>query len=132
VAAESIVLVWREEIASGTCRWSLRGIREDGTFYGTFERCYGRNGNLEGRFSEEDNLKFHRLVARIREVNAVEVPSDNVVEWRGLLGIGPYSRPEIVFNCRAGDEQRSTSAKEFLELIAILRPLVEPQIRPQH
>jgi hypothetical protein len=46
---DSVVLIWHEVVSSVRGRWFLRGIRDDGSYYGTYEIYHLRGGNLEGR-----------------------------------------------------------------------------------
>jgi hypothetical protein len=128
--ADSVVVIWREEKSSVRRRWFLRGVLRDGSFYGTFDVYYVRGGNLEGRLSGVDTAAFWEAVGRIRQAHCARSDADEVPEWQGRLAFGPVSTLTTLFDYRAGDEQSSSSAADFLQIISILRPYVECQIGP--
>jgi hypothetical protein len=128
--ADSVVLLWREEKSSARRRWFVRGVYDDGSFYGTYEVYGTRGGNLEGQLSGEDNAKFQAAVGRIRRAHPQRSDSDKASEWQGRLAVGPVTAATVVFDYRTGDERSSSSAGDFLEIVSILRAYVECQIGP--
>lgn len=112
MASQSYILKWYVG-ESPRFQCFLRGIREDGSFYGHVtafpavsqgnDGLRGSAANVDGVLSPADALRFKELVASLgvaREGNA-----DN---WTGLLAEGPISNPRIIFRFLPDDDGKGS------------------------
>jgi hypothetical protein len=132
MADDNIILIWKDEDPPG--RRCLRGVRPDGSFYGTFELYEPRLcGTVDGQLADGDNVMLHQVVDRICDSAHSEGKTDETREWRGVLAIGSFagSNKTRILDYRKGDEQHLPKAADFLALVAIMRPYVELQIQAQ-
>jgi hypothetical protein len=125
--ADSLIIVWRDQNGGERCRWDIRGLREDGAFYGC-AKFYGemRNANLHGSLSPQDNAEAWRLATGILEQspNDKEGEAEESTAWDGMLAKGSYSAPTAIYRYHRGDEQHSSSADDFTALTTLLGPYV--------
>lgn len=120
------ILKWRSG-QDPQVSWFIRGIREDGSFYGEIVRQEG-NGHgviqtVTGTMLEVDRERFQQIAGAI----AASVRSAPDKTWTGLLASGSVQSPTIILRYSPDDEQSSPPAAEFLKLVAILNPYLEPR-----
>lgn len=100
---ENTILVWHDQLNPDMhCRITLRGIRPDGNYHGTFGWRYinpakpGLHGTISGRFSAEETEAVASLVqASEQTVGLAEVPQARSV--KGLLARGKIANPTVLF-----------------------------------
>ena len=130
--SRTYILKWREGL-SPEIRWFLRGIREDGSFYGEFQCVWqspkqidgksvdGAGKSIEGRMSTSDNSRFRELAAGIGTPGAKSIDG-----WTGLLAEGSIDCPIMRFYYVPGDVRESSDASRFLAAIELLAGYLRP------
>lgn len=122
-----LIVIWTDRTPGHRCRWTIRGIKADGVFYGeaTFydeRRC----ANLQGELPACDNAEVWRLATGIleqsRRCEKHEVEAG--LAWDGMLAEGPYSAPKVIYRYRRGDEEHSSVADDFKALTALLNSYI--------
>lgn len=126
------ILKWRHGV-SPEIQWFIRGIREDGSFYGELLSVWessqvidgrpvkGIGKTIEGTLSPEDSSRFNELVTGIGISGA-----GSGVGWTGLLAEGPITAPAVHIYYAPGDEETSNEAASFLLVIQLLEEYVRP------
>lgn len=121
--SDSLVLVWRQLKPHVT--WHIRGIRNDGSYYGDITLWdESRQKDVDGRISAEDNRALQALAARIQQGQPTIDDGNEPRDFGGALFHGPYSSPKLIMQYRIGDEAFSQTAKDFLALVAIMCPYI--------
>lgn len=123
--AETIILKWQEDVSEGGQCWFLRGIRQDGFYFGEtqqFECGQGLQKTVEGQLSDADNDRFLATVERLSGAILDEGLSDRLDNWTGLFAYGPPNQPSVLLRYWKGDEEKSDAAGLFLEVIELFRP----------
>lgn len=126
------ILKWRHG-SSPEVRWFLRGIGEDGSFYGEVlcgsgspqiidgKPANGAGNAIQGTLSPADCSRFHELVADIGSAGAEPIDG-----WTGLLAEGPITAPRIRFYYVPGAEKTSGDAARFLAVVELLAEYIRP------
>jgi hypothetical protein len=129
MASHSYILRWYDG-ESPRFQCSLRGVREDGSFWGevtaffaTPRQVDGAGGmatNVEGVLSPADNLRFKELAA------SFGVASQAIAgKVTGVLAHGPMNHPRIAFYYTPDDVQ-SPEAQKFLAITRLFDPYLRP------
>ena len=111
---KTYIVKWHD--APGQCRWFLRGIHPDGTFYGTvIVESEHRELSVTGQLPAEVLEPFLRLVEALRDE-----PGKQGIDgpWQGMLAEAPLNNPRILFQHSGGEKANAL----FGELVAILSP----------
>jgi len=127
---QSYILKWYDG-ESPRFQCFLRGVREDGSFYGevtafpAVSQCidgiHGSAANVDGVLSPADSLRFKELVA------GIEVARQGVTDnWTGLLAEGPISNPRIIFRYMLDDDEQSPESQAFLTITRLFEPYLRP------
>jgi hypothetical protein len=126
-------IVNRREGVSPEIRWFLRGIREDGSFYGELlcrweaprvidGTCFhGKGRTIVGMLSPTDCRRFKELAAGIGSPGAAPIDG-----WTGRLAEGRVSKPVVRYYYVPGAEKTSGEASKFLAAIELLAGYVRP------
>jgi hypothetical protein len=117
-------LIWRRDGSEGI-KWWLRGIKEDGSFYGDLflissdpSRCCGTS--VDGVIPQED---WRRCREILHELSSSD-PLPPGPCFALLAEAGADGRDRILFQYHVGDEHRSRRAALFFDLIATLEDQV--------
>jgi hypothetical protein len=117
-------LIWRRDGSEGI-KWWLRGIKDDGSFYGDLRlissdpsrRC---GTSVDGVIPQEDWPRCREI---LRELSSSDpFPLGPCLAL--LAEVGADGRDRILFQYDLGDEHRSRKAALFLDLIATLEEQV--------
>jgi hypothetical protein len=109
--------------------WTLRGIREDGSFYGELlvrsrDAAERWGACVDGQLSPAEVARLSELVAVIRR----QPPPEEAGPSLGVLfeRLSPTNAGQVrrLFEYRVGDEASSEEARAFLQLVELLRPYV--------
>jgi hypothetical protein len=122
-----LILKWNERHGNVVHRWFIRGIDENGTYYGELTRITGECGricNLEGTLTAHDVREVRHLAEEIRRIESKSFASADVTNCTGLLAEGPVARSTILFRYRSDAHPQSESSAKFLRLIDVLRPYI--------
>ena len=126
------ILKWRNG-ASPEIRWFLRGVVDDGSFYGELFSAWestriidgspakGIGKAIEGMLSPADCSRFMELVAGIGSPGAE--PKDG---WTGMLAEGPINAPVVRFYYVPGAEKSSSEAGRFLAVVNLIEEYMRP------
>lgn len=117
-------LIWRGD-GSERIRWWLRGIKEDGSFYGDLllispdpSRCCGTS--VDGVIPPADWRRCREILHELSSSDPL--PPGPCLAL--LAEAGADDRDRIIFQYDLGDEHRSPKAALFLDLIAMLEKQV--------
>jgi hypothetical protein len=112
-------------------KWTLRGIRDDGSFYGEI-RFQSRDADrrrasfAHGRLSTAEVSRMTELIARIREATPPATPGPHFGAFFERLSAGNAGDIRRLFEYHRGDEAHSESARAFMELIELLERHLVP------
>jgi hypothetical protein len=123
-------LLWRQDGSEGSA-WYLRGIREDGSFYGEVRHQSadgGRNvaAGVEGRLSPGEAARLWQLVEVIRRAPPSPPGRGHFAALVERLDPTDFGRTGLRFTYRLGDEAGSEAARALLELVALVEPHLSP------
>lgn len=126
----SLVFRWYDR-ASLTYAWIIRGLRVDGSFYGEVRSHFdaprssdgaaGVYSTIEGQLTPSETNRVFELANAIRNHPTDDLRSAQI----GFLGDGPIDKVQVIFRYGV-DDADSPAHKAFRELVAILRPHIEP------
>jgi hypothetical protein len=131
MATKTYILKWCDEASPRLC-WFLRGIRDDGSFYGEVlsecnlpsdvdeEIIRGKGALIDGRLSTADSIRFRELAARFGRSCRLNAPST----WTGLLAEGPVNAPKVLFYCVPDDTMESEDVSRFMEIVRLFEPYI--------
>jgi hypothetical protein len=124
---ESVLVITWAGSQSPRYRWFIRGLRQDGSFYGEVRSTFdspresdgasGVDRGIEGQLSSAEMDRVCRLAALIRSNPMTESVSPVI----GTLADGPINEPTVLYrhtDCRPN----SPTTQAFLDIIAILQP----------
>lgn len=126
----SLIVVWNDDQPGARCRWAIRGIHPDGSFYGcaTFYD-EPRTADLHGQLSPADNAEVWQVADGLRQLAADNGQAADNARWDGLLAEGAPSAPKVIFRYCRDDDQQSPMGRKFTSLKSLLRPYAESAIR---
>jgi hypothetical protein len=116
-----LVLRWRDKPSNSS--WYIRGIREDGSFYGTVHVLDAGNGTIssvEAKLTSAEARRLFDLASLLRDSNGTQCCGDQI----GVLADGPITSPKIIFRYGRGDEV-TKSHEVFQEMVMLIRPRIE-------
>ncbi len=126
----SYCLRWHEPTSSGGDSWFLRGIREDGSFWGEVQRIAGdlrEQRNIEGRLSAVDYRRLLQLIQNIRDSREVHTEPRVAKGKSGVLAEGSVQHPTVIIRYSHGDEATSVVVGHFLAIVDVLRPYIQAE-----
>ena len=113
----TLILKWHESTNHETVNWFIRGIDEDGHYYGEItSHSPDMQIDIDGLL---DSVEARRVHDNARLIRADGFLAQQ--EWKGLLAEGPVHNPTMLLHYMDGDETKKTSAKLFLEIIDIMK-----------
>jgi hypothetical protein len=129
VMSPALIVIWNDDHPGARCRWAIRGIQADGSFYGcvTFYDEM-RTANLQGQLSQADNAEVWRVANGLRQLAANNGQAADIATCDGFLAEGTLSAPKFIFRYCRGDDQQSVMGQKFDALKSLLRPYAESAI----
>ncbi len=126
LVSERLIVRWHYVEQDLHESWFVRGIMEDGHFYGDGKvRIAGRerHASIEGQLSGGDYNQVSALATVILESNDVAMArGPKSTSFSGFLGRGLLTKPSVTYRYYSGDERSSPLATHFLTIAEILRP----------
>ena len=124
-----LVVLWRQDGSEGFA-WYVRGIREDGSFYGEVRHQSPRaarstSADVSGRLTPEQCARVRELVGIIRQASPRRLPT-RFAALVERLDPADFGKIGLQFEYRLGDEAASPPARAFLELARILEQHLSP------
>jgi hypothetical protein len=123
-------LTWRCDGSEGI-KWYLRGIRDDGSFYGeirfqTADPSRRIATSVDGRLSTAECQRMTELAAVIQQQPAPATPEPHFAALFERLSPTNAGDVRRLFEYRQGDEAWSEPARAFLELVGIIEQHLSP------
>jgi hypothetical protein len=110
-------LLWRRDGSNGV-KWNLRGLRPDGSFYGSIHEMPRRKAtSVDGALEATDSVRCQEILRQLGTRPAT--PPGPCFALLARWESSP-SDAEIILKYDVGDERTSEDARAFLELTALL------------
>jgi hypothetical protein len=119
-------LTWRCDGSEGV-KWYLRGIREDGSFYGEIRfqsesPCRRWATFVAGLILPVERDRLAELLEVIRQVPPPAQPGRHFGALFERLSQSDAGQVQRLFEYRCGEEEHCPAARAFLELVGLFEP----------
>jgi hypothetical protein len=123
-------LTWRCDGSEGV-KWNLRGIREDGSFYGEIrfqsEEASRRKATfVSGHLPLAELDRLTALIGIIRQAPPLDKPGQHFGALFERLSLSKAGDVRRLYEYQRGEEVHSLLAKAFIELVALLNQHLLP------